>query len=193
MLGRNLCDTCGSSVASLRRASCQRWVRRFRIVGMTFEKAVGVFCFLLAVLAAQEPVTLTVQGTDGRSVTLTAADLAQLPQKHVETLDHGSPATFDGVLLTDVLAKVELPTGEKAHGKAASYYLLVEAKDGYRAVYAWAEVDSSFMDKAVYLATKRDGKPLSEKAGPFQLVAPGEKKGARWVRQVTALRLKQAN
>ena len=64
----------------------------------------------------------------------------------------------------------------------ASYYLLVEATDGYRALFAWAELDSAFMDKSVYVATKREGKPLSEKDGPFQLVAPGEKRNGRWVR-----------
>lgn len=49
------------------------------------------------------------------------------------------------------------------------------------------------MDKAVYVVAKRDGKPLTDKDGPFQLVAPGEKRGARWVRQVAALRIRQAN
>jgi len=111
----------------------------------------------------------------------------------VKAIDHGNPATFEGVLLTDVLAKVDLPLGEKFHSTGASYYLVVEAKDGYRATFAWAELDSTFMDKSVYLATKRDGKPLSDKDGPFQLVAPGEKRAARWVRQVTALRIRQAN
>jgi len=66
-------------------------------------------------------------------------------------------------------------------------------RDGYRAVFAWAELDSSVMDKAVYLLTKRDGMPLTEKDGPFQLVVPGEKRGARWVGQVRALRILQAN
>jgi hypothetical protein len=71
--------------------------------------------------------------------------------------------------------------------------MLVEAKDGYRATFAWAELDSTFMDKAVYVVTNRDGKLLSEKDGPFQLVVPGEKRSARWVRQVPALRIRQAN
>jgi hypothetical protein len=45
------------------------------------------------------------------------------------------------------------------------------------------------MDKAVYVVTKRDGKPVPDKDGPFELVVPGEKRAARWVRQATALRL----
>ena len=35
------------------------------------------------------------------------------------------------------------------------------------------------------VVTKRGGKSLSEKDDPFQLVVPGEKRTARWVRQVT--------
>jgi hypothetical protein len=111
----------------------------------------------------------------------------------VKVTDHGTPATFEGVLLTDVLAKVDLPLGEKFHSTGASYYMVVEAKDGYRATFAWAELDSTFMDKAVYVVMKRDGKPLSEKDGPFQLVVPDEKRAARWVRQVTALKIRQAD
>ena len=83
--------------------------------------------------------------------------------------------------------------GEKFHSTGASYYMVVEAKDGYRATFAWAELDSTFMDKAVYVVMKRDGKPLSEKDGPFQLVVPDEKRAARWVRQVTALKIRQAD
>jgi len=137
--------------------------------------------------------TITVTGIGGKSVALAGWDLSKLPQQTVKTTDHGIPVTFEGVLLTDVLAKVDLPAGEKFHKTAASYYLVVDAKDGYRAVFAWAELDATFMDKSVYVVTKRDGKPLSETDGPFELVVPGEKRAARWVRQVTALTIKQAN
>jgi hypothetical protein len=139
------------------------------------------------------PATVTVTGVGGKAIDLTAADLFNLPQHTVRTTDHGTPATFEGVLLADVLAKVDLPAGEKFHSTAAGYYLVVEATDGYRAVFAWAELDSTFMDKAVYLVTHRDGKPLPANEGPFQLVAPGEKRNARWVRQVTALTIRQAS
>ena len=160
---------------------------------MNLIKLIIVFTLLVSAALCQVPGAMVVQGVDGKSVTLSASDLSKLPQQTVSTTDHETPATFEGVLLADVLAKVALPAGEKFHSIAASYYLLVEAKDGYRAVYAWAELDSTFMDKSVYVVTKRDGKPLSGKDGPFQLVAPGEKRAARWVRQVTALRTKQAN
>jgi hypothetical protein len=154
----------------------------------------GLAAALLSWLAfSQNELSLTAQGLGGKTVTLTAADLSKLPRKSIQASDHGTPASFEGVLLNDVLAKVDLPLGEKYHSTAASYYLQVEARDGYHAVFAWAELDSTFMDKAIYLVTTRDGKPLSETEGPLQLVAPGEKRGARWVRQVSALRIRQAN
>jgi hypothetical protein len=69
----------------------------------------------------------------------------------------------------------------------------VEAQDGYKAVFAWAELDATFMDKSIYVITRRDGKPLSEKDGPLQLIVPGEKRAARSVRQLTSLRIRQGN
>jgi hypothetical protein len=67
--------------------------------------------------------------------------------------------------------------------------LLVEAADGYRVAFALAEVDPAFSERDIILADKRDGKPLDAKEGPLRIVAPGDKRPARWVRQVTALRL----
>jgi hypothetical protein len=146
--------------------------------------------------------TFYVEGIAGTSATFSTDDLATLPQQTVKTTDHGTAVTFQGVLLADVLSKVGTPAGEvhlvtgpagvERHSTATSYYVVVQAMDGYRAVFAWAELDPAFTDKAVYLVTKRDGKPLSDKEGPFRLVAPGEKKAGRWVRQVTALSIRRA-
>lgn len=136
---------------------------------------------------------LTVQGIGGKSVELTSADLSKAPQHTINAADQGMPATFEGVRLSDVLAHVDVPTGERFYNTAAWYYLLVEATNGNRAVFAWAELDPTFMDKVVYVVTKRDGRALSETDGPFQLVVPGEKRNARWIRQVTALRIRQAS
>jgi len=160
---------------------------------MSIIKVTSAAGLLVAAALCQVRPSLTVEGIGGTSTVLSSADLSKLPQQTVKVTDHGTPVTFEGVLLTDVLAKVDRPVGEKFHSTVASFYVQVEARDGYRAVFAWAELDPSFMDKAVYVVTRRDGKALSEKDGPFELVAPGEKRGARWVRQVTALRIKQAN
>jgi hypothetical protein len=151
---------------------------------------VGFLCLAIGGTSfAQNAATLTVEGIDEKIVTLTSRDLTALPTQSFEAQENGITFRFEGVRLADVLAKVSRPQG---HLTAAGYYLVAEARDGYRAVFAWSELNPDIMDKAIYLATKRDGAALNEKTGPFQLVAPGEKRTGRWVRQLAALRLREA-
>jgi hypothetical protein len=139
------------------------------------------------------PPVLTVSGIGAKTAPFVEVTLAKLPQQTVQTSDHGTPVVYRGVLLSDVLAQVDLPVGEKFHKTAVSYYLVAEAADGYRAVFSWAELDPSIAEKTVYVVFKRDGKPLSPTEGPFALVVPGEKRNARWVRQLQALRILQVH
>ena len=74
-------------------------------------------------------------------------------------------------------------------GKWLASGLLVEAADGYRVVIALPEIDPAFTDKQVVLAFLKDGKPLDTKEGPYRIVIPDEKRMARWVRQVTMLKI----
>ena len=61
--------------------------------------------------------------------------------------------------------------------------MIAEARDGYRVVFGAAELDAGVRDSDVFLAFRRDGKPLDEAMGPFRLVVPSDKRGARWARQ----------
>jgi len=47
-------------------------------------------------------------------------------------------------------------------------------------------------DKIVLLAVSRDGASLDAAAGPLRIIVPGEKREARWVRQVTELEVVRA-
>jgi hypothetical protein len=82
--------------------------------------------------------------------------------------------------------------GEALRGPRLSEASLVEAADGYRVVFALAEADPAFATREIILADKRDGKPLDAREGPFRIVAPGDKRPARWVRQVIALKVSTA-
>ena len=79
--------------------------------------------------------------------------------------------------------------GDKLHGARLTEVMLVEAADGYKVAFAVAEVDPAFATREIILADRRDGKPLDAKEGPLRIVAPGDKRAARWVRQVTTLRI----
>jgi hypothetical protein len=155
-------------------------------------KTIASIILLALPAVCQTAPGVRVSGGNGKTNTLTLRDLSALPQQRVKTADHGTPVSFDGVLLSDVLSKAEVPTGEKLRGKSLLLYAVVEASDGYRVLFALAELDPALSEKRVYLVTKRDGKPLSEEEGPFRIVVPDEKRAARWVRQVTAITIKTA-
>ena len=67
--------------------------------------------------------------------------------------------------------------------------LIFAHQQHHRAVFALAELDPAFTDRVILLADHRDGKALSTRDGPFQIIVPGEKKHARWVRQVIRLKV----
>jgi hypothetical protein len=132
---------------------------------------------------------LTIQTDSGKEVVLNRADLEALPHVKVTASEHSSGSvSFEGVTLKSVLEKAGVTFGESM-GKRLTNCLLVEAADGYRAVIALAELDPAFTDKQSLLAFLRDGKPLGEKEGPYRIVIADEKRMARWVRQVTTLKI----
>ena len=141
----------------------------------------------------QSKIELAVGGAVEKPLKLSAAEITKLPRTTVRARDHGgNESTFEGVALFEFLKLAGVPLGEKLKGKAVSNYLVVDASDGYRAVFAIPELDPAFTDLVVLLADKRDGKPLSEAEGPLRIVVPHEKRQARWVRQVTSLTILRA-
>jgi DMSO/TMAO reductase YedYZ molybdopterin-dependent catalytic subunit len=56
-------------------------------------------------------------------------------------------------------------------------------------VFALPELDPEFATQTILLAYQVDGKPLPAGEGPFRVVVPQEKKPARWIREVTAIKV----
>jgi DMSO/TMAO reductase YedYZ molybdopterin-dependent catalytic subunit len=89
--------------------------------------------------------------------------------------------------MAEVLRFAGVPFDGHLRGPRVANYVLIEAADGYRAVFSLAEIDPSMTDKVVLLADRQDGKPLPESAGPYRVVVPDDKVHSRWVRQVTRI------
>lgn len=158
-----------------------------RLRGFRLCLATAVFGFATApVLCAQ---SLQVTRADGTVTTLAAAQIAALPHVSVNVKDHDTPAQFDGVPLSAVLKLAGVEMGAQMKGPQLTQALLVGAADGYKVLFALAEVDPNFATREILLADKRDGKPLDEKQGPFRIVAPGDQRPARWIRQVTSFKI----
>lgn len=145
-----------------------------------------VLCALAPGRTAQ---SLQLVRADGTSTTLAAAQIAALPQVTVNVRDHDKPASFEGAPLSAVLSLAGVQLGTRMRGPRLTEVLLVEATDGYKVVFAVAEVDPDFANREILLADKRDGKPLDALEGPFRIVAPGDQRPARWIRQVTSMQV----
>jgi hypothetical protein len=95
---------------------------------------------------------------------------------------------YEGVPLRDVLKKAGLPLG-KLRGKALTTYILAKAHDGYQVVFTLGEIDAELGNQQILVADKRDGKALFGYQGPFRLICPHDKAGARSVRMLESLEI----
>jgi len=147
-----------------------------------------------ALRAAEGPKTgeavLLLRGVDGKAIRLSREELQKLPRTELEAADHrGNKSRYAGVSLRTLLDKLKVPRGEGFRGEWMRAFLVVEATDDYRAIFALPELDPGFTDRVIFLADTRDSHPLEKYKGPFQIIVPGEKKQARWVRMVKEIRL----
>ena len=130
--------------------------------------------------------TLTVS-VAGKTVTMSVAELAGMPQKTVtvHNAHRDVDETYTGVALTDVLAKV----GEGAVGKPLlRSYVRAEGTDKYWVLYSGIEIEAASHVGDVMVATSVGGKALGE-SGAFMLVSTEDKKPQRWVRNLAGLTL----
>jgi hypothetical protein len=143
--------------------------------------------------AATAPAALLVlRGLDGRDRQVSASDLARLARRDTTVSAHEVSGRYSGVALTDVLALVHAPLGDSLRSRALTTFVTDEATDGYRERFSIAERDGKFTDRVVILADSKDGRPLPATEGPYRLIVPGEKRPARWARQVTRISLGKA-
>lgn len=154
--------------------------------------------FLLTFTATAQTVAkpesvLHIEVENGNTLDLKAADLTKFPRREVRAKGHDEKeSVYSGYSLSDILLSAKAKIGkDEMRGKELASYLLVEAADGYKAIFAVAEIAPEFTDRIVLLANTRDGKPLDDKQGTWQIIVPGEKKHGRWVRQVAALKIKK--
>jgi DMSO/TMAO reductase YedYZ molybdopterin-dependent catalytic subunit len=140
---------------------------------------------------AADPPTLEVFGTAGQHVTLGASDLRKLTVRDVDVTDPHSKqrARYRGVPVSAVLSLVGAPGGDALRGKALASHVRVDAADGYRVSFSLAELDAGVGATDAIVAFERDGQPLGSEIGPFRIVVPTDKRGARWARQVVSIRV----
>jgi len=153
--------------------------------------AFGIVIQLAAVAQQAASPLLEISGDVPHPKTFQEQEWKQL--KHVSvtaTNAHDKKtATYSGVPLRDLLNEAGVPSGENLRGKAFSTVIVVSAMDGYQVTFSIAELDESVGNVQVLVADSENGKPLGQGAGPLRLVVPSDKRPARWVRLVKAIRI----
>jgi DMSO/TMAO reductase YedYZ molybdopterin-dependent catalytic subunit len=171
---------------------------RFRCRGCLAWPLIITVCLGVICARAGEPITrdadvqLRIGGDVERPLTLKGEDLAKLSRQTLRVQEHdGRESLFEGVAIVELLRLAGVPLGKDLRGERMLIYLVVEAADGYRVVFALPEIDPAFTDRTILLVDRRDQQPLSAHEGPLRVIVPGEKRQARWVRQVTAFTVRR--
>jgi hypothetical protein len=137
----------------------RRW--RTVVLALSVFACLAVFPFSQQASAqTSAPVPqLKISGAVSTPLSLTVADLKSLPRTtlHVTNPHENKSETYEG------------------------------AEDGYKVVFALAELDSGITNSEVLVADTVDGAPIDAKRGPFRLVAPHDKRPARWVRMLKSI------
>lgn len=125
---------------------------------------------------------------DGKTTsTLDHAALAAMPRASVTAATHDDkPGEWQGVSLEDIVHRAGVPEGNAMRGRAMARFIRVTGSDGYQVVFSAGELDPAFGNTQVILAEQKDGQPLTQD-GPYRLVVPGDKRAARWVRNVATI------
>jgi hypothetical protein len=123
-----------------------------------------------------------------KSATWTVATLASLPHVTVTVHNEHTKAdeTYSGVPLIALLTP--LGVSEHPRGKDLRLYVVAEGADLYEVVYSSGEITPDVSNSTVIVADTENGKPLAGD-GPLKMIASGEKRPARWVRNLAAIKV----
>jgi DMSO/TMAO reductase YedYZ molybdopterin-dependent catalytic subunit len=134
--------------------------------------------------------TITIEGEVLKPLKLTLKDLEKYPVTEVKAKDRdGKEHIFKGTLLSVALDSAGVTLGKQLRGENLVKYVLITAADNYQVIYSLPEIDPEFTSNTVLLTTHVDGNPLPKGEGPFRLVNPSDKKPARWIREITSIKV----
>ncbi|WP_080056436.1 molybdopterin-dependent oxidoreductase [Spirosoma aerolatum] len=157
-------------------------------------KMLAAAVLVIVCLSSQAQTVLTISGDVTKPLAWQATDLQAMWHTTVTAKDHDEKEhQYSGVPVSELLRQAGVTLGGQLRGKNLRKYVIVKAADDYEVVFALPELDPEFVSRSILLVDRVDGEPLSKDVGPYRIVVPGEKKMARWVRQVKRLEVKVAN
>jgi hypothetical protein len=153
--------------------------------------------FLAPFVSLADEVILRVGGKVDTPLGLTRSDLAAMPHESCEIPSRADKTVmerWEGVPMIEILRKAGAPVDDRLRGPNVAGYVLVTAGDGYRAVFALAEIDPAFSPgRQILVADRLDGASLTGRFGNLRIADRGAAEFGRWVRDVVALEVRIAD
>ncbi len=151
-------------------------------------RSLAVVLLFVASAAFASP-TFELVGLDGQKHLIETAELEQLEPRDITVPDPHTkePTRYRGVPLGNVVALAGVSFAQSPRGPLLGVTLRVEAAEGYRVSFSLPEIDARTGSTEAILVFELDGEPLGDELGPFRLVVPTDKRGARWVRQISRI------
>jgi len=125
---------------------------------------------------------------NGKSTTLTMADLKAMPQRtlRVHNGHNNQDETYTGVGLDDLLAKYGITLANGNAHKVYHTYVKAEGTDKYWVLYSASELIPELHTWDSIVAIAVNGQPFTSE-GDFKIVSGGERRPARWVANLSTL------
>ena len=150
--------------------------------------ALVIFSYLSLSSFAQDEAHVRVKhGTDCDTL-VTLVQLRALPRHTaVITTRDGEEEMYEGAFLKQVL-ELNCPSIAAIDKRSMTRsYVRIMATDGYSAIVALTEADTTFREHPVLLVWQKNGAALTEHDGPLQMIVPDDKRHSRNVRKVSSV------
>lgn len=149
---------------------------------------------------AQESKQFVIEGKVKTNLTVAMADLKQYKTISLDSItvfNHlmqrkSSIKNVKGVLLKDILAKVEIDTDSPK--KLSEFYLVFTATDNYKVVYSWNEIFNSPTGNQLLVLTSYDTDPAKTEKGNIAVITASDfATGRRFVKGLSKINILQVN
>lgn len=165
----------------------------YQALGQTESQAVGQSAAPGRHASPQRSGVLTLT-LNGVSRQISPPDFASMPQStlKVHNTHSGRDEVYTGVAVSDLLRASGLTFSPETQSTFLRSYLRAQGTDFYFVLYSASEISPDLNTASVIVATRVDGHDLGDD-GAFKLVSSGDKRPARWVRNLLSLTLATVN
>jgi len=157
---------------------------------MRFVIRFSVICLLVALLSAGSAFaqrnSLEIRGDVQNPSSWSVDDVKKQFAEEILTLKNVfAREALTGIPLISLLKSAALKTEETNKHHELSFIVILEAYDGYRAYFTFAELTISEKENPVMLVWEEDGKPLPSRERPFRLFSTDSDRRIRGITSIT--------